>query len=152
MVWNAEITEVVEVIVGDFLEVGLDQILLFHPPKLQNSGKLSKKDNFTLTDLRRTWPQTKGQGSSPLLCNNGSHMLIALLVPDIAQHSPSLQWVAYSLHCRLREGQQLLQTGRERVRRWSSHAVAYVGKLSLLSPLEFSSGSRSYCSTTPFKC
>lgn len=60
-----EIKDVVDVVVGDFLEVGRDQVLLFHPAKMQKSGKLSKKDHFTLTDLRRTfsYPKIKDRGN-----------------------------------------------------------------------------------------
>ncbi|ELR23955.1 uncharacterized protein ACA1_075340 [Acanthamoeba castellanii str. Neff] len=95
-----EVDEVEDVLVGDFLLAGRDQVLLFHPAKLQKNGKPSKKDHFTLTDLHTTYAFPKKTKTKEQTTEGA--------------YSQSLQWVAYSLHCRLQEGKQFLCDGRER--------------------------------------
>lgn len=52
-----------------------------------------------------------------LKCTPDAHItLIRECSATDGAYSQSLQWVAYSLHCRLQEGKQFLCDGRERVR------------------------------------
>lgn len=48
--------------VGDFMMVGREQLLMFHPTKHEKTNRQSKKDTFILTDLYSTFPKTFYKG------------------------------------------------------------------------------------------